>query len=82
MSVVSVADKTHFSSEVRLTLEFDGQSLSVCAVGPHRFVLRHAQLLEVIEAELVVTINGQPRRSPIRIEAQSEAVREYQYTRK
>lgn len=81
MSVASVADKTHFSSEVRLTLEFDGQSLSVCAVGPERFVLRHAQLLEVTEAELVVTINGQPRRSLIRIEAKSEPAREYDYTR-
>ena len=81
MSIASVADKTHFSSEVRLTLEFQDQTLSVCAVGPERFVLRHPQLLEVTEAELVVTINGQPRRSPIRIEAQTEAVREYCYTR-
>lgn len=82
MSVASNPDKTHFSSEVRLTLEFQGQTLSVCAVGPHRFVLRQPQLLEVTEAELVVTINGQPRRSPIRIEASSAAVREYQYTHK
>ncbi len=81
MSVASVADKRHFSSEVELTLDFQGQSISVCAVGPDRFVLAKPQLLEVTEAELVVTINGQPRRSPIRIEAKSEAVREYDYTR-
>ncbi len=72
-------DKTHFSSEVELTLDFQGQSLSVGAVGPDRFVLAKPQLLEVTEAVLVVTINGQPRRSPIRIEAKSEPVREYDY---
>ena len=81
MSIASDAHKTHFSSEVELTLDFEGQSLSVCAVGPYRFVLRHAQLLEVSEAELVVTINGQPRRSRIRIQARSEAARESDYTR-
>ena len=81
MSIFPNPDKTHFSSEVELTLDFQGQSLSVCAVGPYRFVLAKPQLLEVTEAELVVTINGQPRRSLIRIQAQSEAVREYDYTR-
>ncbi len=80
MSIFPNPDKTHFSSEVEL-LDFQGQSISVCAVGPAWFVLAKPQLLEVTEAELVVTINGQPRRSPIRIEAQSEAVREYYYTR-
>ncbi len=82
MSVASVAGNRHFSSEVELTLDFQGQSLSVSAVGPAWFVLAKPHLLEVTEAELVVTINGQPRRSPIRIEAKSEASREYQYTRR
>ena len=81
MSVASVPNKAHFSAEVELTLDYQNESLSVCAVGPSWFVLAKPQLLEVTEAELVVTINGQPRRSRIRIEAKSEAAREYDYTR-
>lgn len=82
MNVSLSPHKTIFSSEVRLALEVEGHSYPVSAVGSERFVLVQPRLLEACEAELIVTINGQPRRSAIRITAQSEPTREYAYSRR
>ena len=82
MSASLAPDKTIFSSEVRLAVEVHGVSYPVSAVGPDRFVLVHAMTLEASDAELVVTINCQPRRSPIRITTQQEPTREYAYSRR
>ncbi len=82
MSASLAPGKPIFSSEVRLALEVQGHSYPLSAVDSERFVLVQPQLLEACEAELIVTINGQPRRSAIRVAAQAEATREYTYTRR
>lgn len=82
MSTSLAPDKAIFSSEVRLALEVRGHTYPVSAVDSERFVLVQPQLLEDCDAELIVTINGQPRRSPIGIIAQREPTREYSYSRR
>ena len=82
LSSTLMPDKTIFSSEVRLAVEVQGMSHPVSAVGPDRFVLVEALALEARDAELIVTINGQPRRSAIHITAQREPTREYAYSRR
>ena len=81
MSPSLAPDNTIFSSEVRLTVEIHGASYPVSAVGPDRFVLVTPLVLADCDAELIVTINSKPRRSPIRIIAGHEPTREYAYTR-
>ena len=82
MSTSLAPSKAVFSSEVRLALEVQGHSYPVSAVDSERFVLVQPQLLEDCDAELIVTINGQPRRSLVRVIAQQEPTREYAYARR
>lgn len=82
MSSTLTTSKANFSSEVRLALEVQGNWYPVSAVGSERFVLVHPLQLEACDAELIVTINGQPRRSAIRIAARHEPAREYAYSRR
>ena len=82
MSATLAPGKAIFSTEVRLALEVQGHSYLVSAVDSERFVLVQPQQMEACDAELIVTINGQPRRSAIRVAAQLEPTREYTYTRK
>ena len=82
MSGTLMPDKAIFSSEVQLAIEVQGMSHPVSAVGPDRFVLVDALALEACDAELIVTINCQPRRSAIHITAQPEPAREYAYSRR
>ena len=65
-----------------MNIKVQGQTYPVSAVGPDRFVLVDALALETCDAELIVTINRQPRRSLIRITAQHEPTREYAYSRR
>ena len=81
MNATLASSKAIFSTEVRLALEVQGHSYPVSAVDSERFVLVQPRLLEACDAELIVTINGQPRRSPIRVDAQPEPTREYTYSR-
>lgn len=81
MNASLAPSKAIFSSEVRLALEVQGHLYPVSAVDSEQFVLVQPHLLESCEAELIVTINGQPRRSMIRVAAQAEPTREYTYTR-
>ncbi len=82
MSASLAPHKTIFSSEVRLALQVNGHSYPVSAVDSEQFVLVQPRLLEACDAELIVTINGQPQRSAIRVIAQSEPTREYAYSRR
>ena len=82
MSTSLVLDKTIFSSEVRLAVDVQGTLHPVSAVGPDRFVLVTPLTLTDCDAELIVTINCQPRCSLIRINAQNNPTREYAYSQR
>lgn len=82
MIVETNSDNTVFSSEVRLVLDLDGQTIPVATVGPERFVLVAPQQLHGTDACLVITIDGEPRRCPIRVETSRQPAREYRYTRR
>lgn len=81
MGTSLVQDKSIHSSDVRLAVEVQGHLYPVCAVGLDRFVLVNSVAFDSDTAELIITIDGQSRRSPIRITAQHEPVREYAYSR-
>ena len=69
-----------FSAEVCLMLEWNHSSLPLSTVEPDRFVLTEPQRLDGGNAVLVITVNGEPRRTPIRVVASTLPVREYAYT--
>lgn len=69
-----------YSSEVRLTVELGEQTHSISAVGPDRFVLAEPQQLGACDAVLVISVNGEPRRVPIRVLASEAPVREFVYS--
>lgn len=74
------ANKAAFSTEVRLLLEIEGGSQSISAVGPDRFVLAEPRQLAECYAVLVISVNGEPRRTPIRVAASDAPAREFAYT--
>lgn len=69
-----------FSTDVRLALELGPARHSVAAVGPERLTLTEPQQLNAGDAVLVISVNGEPRRTPIRLTGASEPTREYEYT--
>ena len=69
-----------FSSDVRLSVESGDFDHSLSTVEPDRFVLTEPQQLDACDAVLVVSVNGEPRRTPIRVTGSAEPVREYAYT--
>jgi hypothetical protein len=76
----SASGNTVFSSEVRLELELGDEAHSVAAVGPDRFVLAQPQQLDDGDAVLVITVNGEPRRTLIRLIASPVPTREFAYS--
>jgi hypothetical protein len=69
-----------FSAEVCLTLEVSGRDLPISTVEPDRFVLAQPQQLEACDAVLVISVNGEPRRTPIRLMASPVPTREFNYS--
>jgi len=69
-----------FSTEVGLSLELLHAQLPVSTVEPDRFVLAEPQQLGECDAVLVISVNGEPRRVPIRVLASEAPVREFAYS--
>lgn len=68
-----------FSAEICLSLELNESQLPISTVEPDRFVLAQPRQLDACDAVLVITVNGEPRRVPIRVVASDVPVREFAY---
>ena len=69
-----------FSADVCLTVELNDRDHAISTVEPTRLVLSEPQQLNACDAVLVISVNGEPRRTPIRLTGASEPTREYEYT--
>lgn len=52
-------DYKHFSSDVRLELRVEGQTIDLAGVGPNDIVPRHPLELAPCDGEVVMTIDGE-----------------------
>lgn len=82
MIAVAPHGNAFFSAEISLSLELSDHQISVSTVEPDRCVLAQPRRLDDCDAALVITVNSEPRRVPIRVIASDVPVREFAYAQR
>lgn len=57
----------HFSADVQLELRAAGRSCELAAIGPHEITLREPIDLPPCDAEIVMTVDGEPTHWKVRL---------------
>ncbi len=66
-SILAKNGHRHFSSDVRLELRAAGKSFDLAEISPREITLREPIDLPPCDAEIVMTVDGEPRHWKVRL---------------